>query len=100
MTRSRLRGNARQRNGLIPLPAMPFYDLSPAWQREVLDLARRLHLAGVVGLALLIPLHVGAALNHHFFARDDVVRGILPEIPDYETPEPEQVQQDPAPRAR
>ena len=78
--------------GVVPVPPMPFYDLSPAWQREVLDAARILHVAGVIGLALLIPLHVGAALSHHFWTRDDVVRGILPEIPDYEIPEPEQAQ--------
>lgn len=83
--------------GIIPLPAMPFYDLSPAWQREVLDAARRLHVAGVIGLALLIPLHVGAALHHHFWTSDDVVRGILPEIPDYEMPAREPAP--PAPRS-
>ena len=40
---------------------------------------------GVIGLALLVPLHVIAALKHHFWDRDDTVRGILPEIRDDET---------------
>ena len=71
--------------GLIPLPAMPFHTLSPEWQFHVLDWAENLHLWGVVGLALLVPLHVGAALKHHFWDRDDVVTGILPEIQDDET---------------
>lgn len=70
--------------GVIPLPPMPFYDLSPAWQYQVLGWAEDLHLIGIVGLVLLIPLHVGAALKHHFWDRDDVVKGILPEIQDHQ----------------
>jgi cytochrome b561 len=68
--------------GLVRIPPMPFYDLSPAWQYHVLDWAEDIHVAGVIGLCLLLPLHVGAALKHHFWDRDDVVIGILPEIPD------------------
>lgn len=67
--------------GLVPVPAMPFYDLSPGWQRWVLDLAEDGHGIGVVGLALLVPLHVGAALKHHLWAKHDVLEGILPAIP-------------------
>jgi cytochrome b561 len=74
--------------GLIPLPPMPFYDLSPAWQFRVLDIAQDLHIAGVIGLTLLLPMHIGAALKHHFWNRDDVVEGILPEIRDFEFPAP------------
>ncbi len=68
--------------GLVPVPPMPFFDLSPAWQRWVLDLAEDAHGIGVVGLALLVPLHVGAALKHHLWDRHDVLEGILPSIPD------------------
>lgn len=68
--------------GMIPLPPMPFYDLSPAMQIAILDLAEDIHVAGVTALALLIPLHVGAALKHHFWNQDDVVEGILPQIQD------------------
>ena len=68
--------------GLVPVPAMPFHDLSPAWQRWVLDIAEDAHGVGMVGLALLVPLHVGAALRHHFWAKHDVLEGILPVIPD------------------
>ncbi len=71
--------------GLIAVPPMPFHSLSPAWQFQVLDWAESLHVWGVVGLALLVPLHVGAALKHHFWDRDDTVRGILPEVRDDET---------------
>ena len=68
--------------GLLPLPPLPFHTLSRAWQFQVLDWAESLHLLGIVGLTLVIPLHVGAALKHHFWDRDDVVIGILPEIRD------------------
>lgn len=71
--------------GLVPLPPMPFHTLSPEWQFHVLDWAESLHLWGVVGLTFLVPLHIGAALKHHFWDRDDVVTGILPEIRDDET---------------
>ena len=68
--------------GLIAIPAMPFHTLSPAWQYQVLDWAESLHVWGVVGLALLVPMHIAAALKHHFWDRDDTVKGILPEIRD------------------
>ena len=68
--------------GVVPVPAMPFYDLSPGWQRWVLNVSEDAHGLGVVGLALLVPLHVGAALKHHFWAKHDVLEGILPAIPD------------------
>ena len=71
--------------GLVAIPPMPFHTLSPAWQYQVLDWAESLHVLGVIGLALLVPLHVIAALKHHFWDRDDTVRGILPEIRDDET---------------
>lgn len=71
--------------GLIDIPPMPFHSLSPAWQYQVLDWAESLHVWGVVGLALLVPLHVVAALKHHFWDRDDTVTGILPEIRDDES---------------
>lgn len=77
--------------GLVPVPPMPFHTLSPAWQFRVLDWAENLHFWGVVGLSLVVSLHVAAALKHHFWDRDDVVRGILPEIRDDQTaPDPAQ----------
>ena len=68
--------------GVVPIPAMPFHSLDPSWQRWILDLAEDAHGVGVVGLALLVPLHVAAALKHHFWDRHDVLEGMLPEIPD------------------
>lgn len=69
--------------GLIPVPSMPFYDLSRAWQFRVLDWAMDVHdFAGIL-LALLVPAHVLAALKHHFIDRDDVFEGMFPELTDH-----------------
>ena len=69
--------------GLIPVPAMPFHDLSRAWQFRVLDWAMDVHVAGVVLLALLVPAHALAAIKHHLVDRDDVFEGMLPELTDH-----------------
>ena len=68
--------------GIVAFPVMPFHELSPGRQRAILDIAEDAHALGIVGLTLLVPLHVGAALKHHFWDRHDVVEGILPEVPD------------------
>ena len=68
--------------GLVPLPAMPFHDLSREWQFRVLDWAMDVHFWGVVVLALLVPLHALAAIKHHVVNRDDVFEGMLPELTD------------------
>lgn len=74
---------------IIPWPAMPFHDLKVWRQWEILSMADDIHLAFVWLLMLMIPLHVGAALKHHFWDRNDVLKGILPQIPD--APEPREV---------
>lgn len=68
--------------GLVPVPSMPFYDLSRAWQFRVLDWAMDVHVVAVILLALLVPAHALAALKHHFIDRDDVFEGMLPELTD------------------
>lgn len=68
--------------GLVPVPAMPFHDLSPEWQYWLLDNAENWHVAGVILLTLLVPAHAAAAIKHHFWNRDDVLEGMLPEVPD------------------
>ena len=68
--------------GLVPVPIMPFQDLSPEWQFWLLDASEDVHVFCVVALALLIPAHAGAAIKHHFWDRDDVFEGMLPEVPD------------------
>lgn len=68
--------------GLVPVPAMPFQDLSPEWQFWVLDVAEDVHVACAILLTVLVPAHAFAAIKHHFWDRDDVFEGMLPEVAD------------------
>ncbi|WP_299309040.1 cytochrome b/b6 domain-containing protein [uncultured Croceicoccus sp.] len=68
--------------GIVPVPPMPFQDMSPAWQFFILDFAQDVHVACVVVLSLLIPAHALAAIKHHYWDRDDVLKGMMPEVPD------------------
>ena len=61
-------------------PQMPFYDVSIAVQWTILDQARGIHTLLVALLLVMIPIHVGAALKHHFWNRHDVLIGMLPEL--------------------
>lgn len=71
---------------VIEWPPMPFHQLD-AWRRwEILYMADDIHLAFVWLLMLMVPLHVGAAVKHHFWDRNDVLKGILPQIPDVPHP--------------
>lgn len=72
--------------GLFAWPQLPLHDLSPAMQWWIMDIAEDVHLILIVTLLILIPAHVGASLKHHFWDRHDVLRGMLPEIPDSEQP--------------
>ena len=67
--------------GLLPVPAMPFHHLSPEWQFWMLEKTLAVHVISVVVLTVLIVMHVGAALKHHFWDRDDVLEGMLPDVP-------------------
>lgn len=71
--------------GLIPVPGMPFQDFSPQLQQWVMDTTLNIHVACVILLTLLVPGHAGAAIKHHFWDRDDVFAGMLPEIPDVQS---------------
>ncbi|WP_106639081.1 cytochrome b [Allosphingosinicella vermicomposti] len=68
--------------GLVPWPQMPFGGLDPQWQWAILDWAEDLHQMFILILIILIPLHVGAALKHHWWDRDDVLEGMLPDVKD------------------
>lgn len=70
--------------GVIPWPQMPFGELEPITRYAILDLAEDVHTGSIIVLLLLIPAHVGAALKHHFWDRHDVLRGMLPQIEDWE----------------
>lgn len=56
----------------IPLPAIVAAD------KHVADIAAVVHFAIGMALALLLVVHVGAALRHHFVKRDDVLARMLP----------------------
>ena len=56
----------------IPLPAIVAPD------RHVAGIAAAVHFAIGMALLLLLVVHVGAALRHHFVKRDDVLSRMLP----------------------
>ena len=68
--------------GYVPMPAMPFQDFSPEWQFWLLDHVEDFHVACAIVLTLVVPAHAAAAIKHHFWDRDDVLEGMLPEVPD------------------
>lgn len=70
--------------GVLPWPQVPLDAFGTEARFAVLDLAEDVHIASVIVLLVLIPVHVGAALKHHFWDRHDVLRGMLPEIPDHQ----------------
>jgi len=72
--------------GMLPWPQFPFGELSLEARWRIMDVAENVHHLLVWMLVVIVPLHVGAALKHHFWDRHDVLRGMLPEIPDSEDP--------------
>jgi len=86
--------------GFVPWPQVPLDGLAPLTRYIILDLAEDVHTASVILLLVLIPAHAGAALKHHFWDRHDVLRGMLPEIPDWKDPQVEARNSAPAPRFR
>ena len=75
--------------GILPWPQVPLGSLAVETRFEVLQAAETVHRYLVILLLVLIPAHVGAALKHHFWSRHDVLRGMLPEIPDRKDPRAE-----------
>jgi len=73
--------------GVLPWPQLPLEGLSERTRVDLLHSAELVHRFLVILLLVLIPAHVGAALKHHFWNRHDVLRGMLPEIPDHPDPE-------------
>lgn len=68
--------------GVIPWPQVPLASLDPLTRYVILDWAELTHRLLIILLLVLIPAHVAAALKHHFWDRQDVLRGMLPDIPD------------------
>jgi cytochrome b561 len=61
-------------------PHMPFHDVPVTIQWVILDWAEGIHALLVFLLLVMVPLHVGAALKHHFWNKHDVLIGMLPEL--------------------
>jgi cytochrome b561 len=57
---------------LVPVPALVAPD------RAVADAAASAHVALLAVLALLLCVHIGAALRHHYLRRSDVLARMLP----------------------
>lgn len=81
---SAIGGDALSIAGVIPLPHMPFDNFEPSLLWWILKWGGELHGLLVVLLVVMVPIHVGAALKHHFWDRHDVLRGMLPELPEDE----------------
>lgn len=64
--------------GALPWPQLPFEGLSRETRWTILRWANLVHVGLVWALLLLIVLHVGAALKHHFVDQDDVLAGMVP----------------------
>lgn len=71
---------------VLPWPQMPLEELSLTARWTIMDVAEDVHHILVWTLMVLVPIHVAAALKHHFWDRHDVLRGMLPEVQDEEDP--------------
>lgn len=84
--------------GVVPWPQMPLHGLEGETRMLILQAAERVHHWLVLLLLVLIPAHVAAALKHHFWDRHDVLRGMLPDVPDWEDPREGQTRKPREPR--
>ncbi|NML08004.1 cytochrome b [Sphingomonas sp. G-3-2-10] len=73
--------------GLVPWPQMPFHDLDAGIQWAILDWAEGFHWLFVAALVVMVPIHIGAALKHHFWDKHDVLIGMLPVLEEDEARE-------------
>ena len=64
--------------GAAPWPQLPFDTLPRQTRYQLMSVAERAHLFAVITLLVMIPLHVGAALKHQFWNRDDSLAGMVP----------------------
>jgi cytochrome b561 len=63
--------------GLLPWPHLPFLQ-GFVDQKEVMKSISDVHGALAYGILVLLVLHVGAALRHHFMLKDDVLLRMTP----------------------
>ena len=95
---STVKGEELKVAGIIPWPYMPFETLAPQAQWWILDWAEGIHALLIILLVLMIPIHVGAALKHHFWDRHDVLRGMLPDLEEDDAEAPKHKPKPRAPR--
>jgi len=86
--------------GVLPWPQLPLDQLPLTLRWAIMDIAGDVHSVLVWLLAITVPLHAGAALKHHFWDRHDVLRGMLPDIPDEPLPRGGSRHRPRAPRSR
>jgi cytochrome b561 len=63
--------------GLVPWPHLPMPE-SVELRKTIGDAVGEAHETGAYFLMLLIGLHVGAALKHHFWDKDEVLARMVP----------------------
>ena len=63
--------------GMISVPHLPFFE-GVSDRAAVEEILKEAHEYLAFGMLYLLALHVGAALKHQFFNRDDVLGSILP----------------------
>jgi cytochrome b561 len=63
--------------GVVPWPHLPILSTLDN-KKPVEDALKLVHAYGAWALIALVAAHAGAALHHHFIARDDVLRRMLP----------------------
>lgn len=82
--------------GRASWPLLPLGELPSAVRWQIMDVGRQVHFWLALLLIGLIGAHVGAALKHHIWDRDDATAGMVPFLkppedprdPPYRAPEP------------
>lgn len=64
--------------GVAPWPMLPLDGLPRETRWAVMQWAETIHFGLVIAMLIVIPLHAGAALKHHFIDRDDVLAAMTP----------------------
>lgn len=72
--------------GGTPWPLLPVSDLASETRWQIMDACRTIHLFLALALIVLVFLHVGAALKHQLWDRDDTTAGMVPFLEASENP--------------
>jgi cytochrome b561 len=65
--------------GLFPIPTLPWL-AALGRDQALVEVVEDVHGTGAALLVVVVVLHVGAALKHHFLIRDDVLLRMSPEV--------------------